>query len=262
MIGWIFVSVVLGADAKYQIADAACMEASLVMVLPEDGQEDVPLDARFIALLEDNGCGGGGVLEWFLTEGDDLDPSQMGSAMSSHATLRASLEPDEDLAPETSYSLVVRDMLGNELSTEFLSGVDLAPEVSGPPSGTVSSATFEELDRSGEGTWTAVVDVDFEGFSSGLSVVRVHDVSSPSAVIAEVLAIPEGSQELELAWFGAEADEVCVYFVQEDEAGRGSERSEEVCTEEVERIGGCSTLGAAGLATWWLALVPLWRRRD
>jgi hypothetical protein len=262
MLGWMLVSVALGAQAKLQaVPGVPCMDPSLSAVLPEAGAVDVPLDARYLAMFQDNGCGGQGFVEWFLTEADDAEPTQDGTATGSARTFRASLDPDEDLGVELPYSLIVRDIFGDELMTTFTSGVDFAAEVSAAPVGAVSQATFDELDRTGEGTWTAVVDVDFVGFSSGLSLVQVYDAAAPADVIAEATAVEAGTLELALQWTGAEADELCVYFVQEDEAGRVSERSEDACAGEVERVGGCSALGSLGVAGWWLTLLPLWRRR-
>jgi hypothetical protein len=253
MIWWMFVNVA--------VADAVpCMEASLAEIRPEDGATAVPIDARYLLFFEDNGCGSDGFATWVLTEDGASEPTDEGSVSASFSSLRADIEPAVDLVPSTLYELAVSDGFSEDWTVAFTSGTGAAATIESLPTGQVTGVGFVEEGRSGSGTWTARLDLSFQGFASGLSIVSVYDAAYPADVLAEVSASELGRASRSLSWQGDDADELCLVFVQEDEAGRGTELSDEACTEIITREGGCSALGASGLGLWWLAVVPLWRR--
>lgn len=239
--------------------DTACQVPALTEVRPGDGQTDVPVDARFLALFEEGDCGEGSLI-WELTQEGVDEPLQEDSASSSGG--RASLEPDEDLPESTWLELLVTDRTENRFQHEFWTSGLAAEQVEVSPWGVLSDVAHSELDGTDDRAWRATLDLEFKGFESGLSLVQVFDVDHPAEPLAEVTAVATGAAWLDLAWTGESADTLCLYLVQEDEAGRGSERSDDVCASEIDaERSGCSAVGSAAMAVWWLLLMPLWQRR-
>jgi hypothetical protein len=189
-----------------------------------DGEVDVPSDARRSLAFDQGGCSSG--------EADRVVESDRDEHWS------AGIEVDSGTG------------LGH-----------WAPD-GGWRTGTSYTVTFDELDRSGTGTWAVSVELEFVGFGSGLSRVRIRHAADPGEPVVEVTAVETGTASVAVGWPGDERDALCLFFVQEGEAGRGGARSEDVCTSEIEVVSGCRALGAAGVEVWWLSLVPLWRRRS
>ncbi len=221
---WWMMTTVVFAQAKFVAGDAApCMDASLGSVVPTGGQTDVPPDARLIALTQDNGCGGQGTVSWSVRDVDRDILMGADSAEASARTGRADLWLPDTLEVDTVHELEVSDVFGGTRLVQFTTGTELAARVDDAPAGVIQEAGFEEDEYSDLGTWTVSVDLAFEGFASGLSVVRVHDASTPEMPMAETFAIEAGHTTLDMTWVGSDADELCLFFVQEDEAGRDSD---------------------------------------
>ena len=181
----------------------------------------------------------------------------------SSITNRISIQSVVPLEADSTYWLYVQDQTGGSREVTFSTGSEQAEVIDEAPTGTITSLSYEHERNAETGTWRATVILDHHPVDSGLSILRVTDSRTPQVIIDETWATSSGTVTWELEWWGAEEEELCLEITQEDEAGRDSEPSNEICSEaEISRTS-CSSAAIGSVGSWWLlaGLVGLARRR-
>ncbi len=232
---------------------------------PRADEHDVPLDARFLAVLEDSDASCDEAFVLFDLEHSEEGGVDSGTGRTDGAAGVVHFTPERHLDPEDPYLLVVEDeVTGLTFANPFTTGTEDAARYDLPPEVAIEAIDFVDGDRSSDSLlWSVTLSITHEPSDRELSLVHLDGGESLADPLGAVFANGEGLVESTFAFETAERrGEVCFRATQEDEAGRGGETSEQACQELPEVDLACSTAAARpGVAAW--ALLPLlaWRRR-
>lgn len=230
--------------------------------LPAPGAEFVPLDLRPLVLLDGTACGADwGFLAELLDDSGAVVASEQQDYSGSEAAplLSLALEPEQDLAPNSVYTLRVTPSsgFGNGAELPFTTGEGYVEPLSGAaPALTLTSATRQKLDDSWLISATGVVqaEVDYSGYSS----VFVFD--DAGALVDLSLPDASGLASVSTFYVAPEAErELCLRAAVADGAGIFGATSEPACIHADRRM--CSASPGASASGLVLLLGALVTRR-
>ncbi len=240
-----------------------CVASSIGAVRPVLGTSEVPVDARPLVILEAIGCDDATVEA--VLSADGLVGFE-GEVAGPQSSLIVPLPLDQDLEVDTEYLL----------RAELIGGVDALEEVSFSTGservvalrepeivlgGYASASEQTDGDWVHQGSWIVDAPETPDGLSWG-KLLRTEDGAEL------VRFLPEHSEEAEgvfvpLTFTGPLESSLCVVAVAVDAAGGVTEASAEHCVEfeEFGAGGSCGCSGGEDLASVWLLVPLLWRRR-
>lgn len=228
------------AAAAYTLL-ADCSPMAVSDTVPPPNGLEVPLDARPAVTFFD-GCGGGGAWQAVLTLTEDgsVIPSVTTGLDDLTLTFLAEVFPDEELLPETEYTLQLTPEGGEMVSVGFTTGLTYVEGLTGTPVLTVSTTRHDARERALSVSWSvkAAADPDV------LSVLQLRDAEVDRGIQSFVVPA-SGATERTLTWEEPDRPaEVCPQVRQIDGAGVATAWSEPVCTA----VSACGC--AAGQGPW------------